>query len=138
MGFVNRLFLVLCLLAPLSGALPAFARVLSSAQIISACSMGAATCVSGAIDIKNIDDISIQAVWTGTAENGAFKLQASNDTGATVTTWTDLTGSSAVIAADGDFVWNVSNAGYRYLRLVYTKASGTGTLNATFTGKGWD
>ncbi len=84
----------------------------------------------------------IQAVFTGTP-NGTFKLQVStthkeDNQGNILTagTWTDYTGSSQAIVAAGDFAWNLSTTPYPYVRLVYTRSSGTGTLNVTINGKG--
>ncbi len=84
----------------------------------------------------------IQAVFTGTP-NGTFKLQVSTThkqdaQGNIITegTWTDYTGSSQAIVAAGDFAWNLSTTPYPFVRLVYTRSSGTGTLNVTINGKG--
>lgn len=118
----------------------AFARIKANSQIITACSM-ASNCNSTGVEISQIEDVSIQAVWTGTAENGTFKVQGSNDlvnNPSLVTHWTDQTGSSQAISADGDFMWNVSLAPFRFIRLVYTASSGSGTLNANLSGKGWN
>jgi hypothetical protein len=89
---------------------------------------------------------SIQAVWSGSSPTGTFKLQVSNDyvpvsqtnsdPANAVTSWTDYTASSYAITANGDYMWNVTVAGYCWVRLKYTFTSGTGTLNAKFFGKG--
>lgn len=81
----------------------------------------------------------IQAVFTtnGTLA-GTFKLQGSvnhNEVPYGFTpvtgTWTDITNSSYTISAAGDYMWDVQQPGYRWVRLVYTKAmSDTGVLNA--------
>src|SRR4051812_6788350 len=84
---------------------------------------------------------AIQAVWTGTP-NGTLKLQASCDAPlltsqtsngtSNVTNWTDIADSSVVIAgAAGNYMWNVTVAGYRFVRLVYVNTSSTGVLNVT-------
>ncbi len=89
---------------------------------------------------------SIQLVFTGTPD-GSFKLQVSNDIGsndlsiasATVTNWTDLAGSSTVVSASGDLMFNANNAGYRWVRLVWTNsASGSPSTitSARFNVKG--
>ena len=84
----------------------------------------------------------IQAVFTGSPV-GTFKLQISanyqEDSMGNVLnagTWTDYTGSSQGISAAGDFAWNLSTTPYPWIRLVYTRTSGSGTLNATINGKG--
>lgn len=98
------------------------------------------------LDLQNMAIGSIQAVFTG-SPNGTFKLQWSNDivpipaSGAanlasSVVNWTDYTGSSQAISAAGNFGWVLGDTGYRWIRLVYTRSSGTGTLNATACNKG--
>lgn len=90
---------------------------------------------------------SIQAVWTGAGAAGTLKLQVSNDItpvtpatadpGANVVNWSDYTGSSVTVAGPGNFEWNIVYVGFRWLRLVFTHTGGsTGTLQATFNGKG--
>lgn len=93
---------------------------------------------------------SIQLVFTGTPD-GVFKLQLSNDAGNPnaaqeadrdfkVTNWTDIGGSSQIISAAGDLAYQVENAGYRWVRLVWeatSPGSGTPTLTvARFNVKG--
>lgn len=79
---------------------------------------------------------SIQAVWTGVPV-GTFKLQISNDAGnneqssnpstANVTNWSDYTGSSQAISGAGNWAWDVTISAARWVRLVYTATSGTGS-----------
>lgn len=113
-------------------------------QIVTAGSM-AANVTSEVIDLNQVVVYAIQAVWTGGTADGTLKLQLSNqivsptpatsNPGSLVTQWTDYTGSSTVVAGAGDFMWNCNNPGYRWVRLVFTRGSGTGTLNATISGK---
>ena len=88
--------------------------------------------------LGHICNYAIQLTFTG-APNGTWKLQASNDAGqpnATseaqqyvgVINWTDIANSQQPISAAGDHMWQVENAGYRWVRAVYTRNSGTGTL----------
>ena len=95
------------------------------------------------IDLNQVVLYSIQAVFTGSPV-GTLKLQISNDivnpiaTGTQaveVVNWTDYTGSSTPVTTSGNFVWNCLDVGYRWVRLVYTPTSGSGTLNATISGK---
>lgn len=92
-----------------------------------------------AIWLGHICNYSIQLVFTGTP-NGTFKLQASNDLGGpglAPTNWTDVANSSQAITAAGDHMWQVENAGYKYVRVVYTRSSSTGSLTvANFNVKG--
>lgn len=81
---------------------------------------------------------SIQLVFTGTP-GGSFSLQASNDTGSIdathpdvsthgVMNWTDVQDSPVTVAAAGDLMYDVRIAGYNYVRVIYTRTSGTGTI----------
>ena len=92
---------------------------------------GPAMCLEGSLHF------SFQIKWTGTP-TGTLKLQMSNDIDATVTDWEDIPGSSVAIAgAAGQQVYNYSNAPFRWVRVVYTATSGSGTLSkALFSAKG--
>jgi hypothetical protein len=87
--------------------------------------------------LGHICNYSIQLVYTGTPA-GSFKLQASNDVGnidsasqavqfSGLTNWTDIASTdSGAISAAGNYLWNIQNAGYAWVRVVWT-ASGAGT-----------
>lgn len=88
------------------------------------------------VSLAHAVSYSIQLVYTGTPA-GAFKLQASNDVGqpqasgeaakyAGVSNWTDIADTSVTISAAGNTLWNVENAAYLWVRVVWT-ASGAGT-----------
>lgn len=93
---------------------------------------------SGAIWLGHIANYAIQLTFTGTP-TGTFKLQASCDPGLNVnptqvvqqselTHWTDIADSSQAVSAAGNHMWTVQNAGYNWVRIVYTRDSSTGTL----------
>lgn len=102
---------------------------------------------STAFNIERTAVIGIQAVWSGGGSPvGTLKLQVSNaapdETGSTPlnaptgATWTDVSGSSTSVSADGDYFWNIAELGARWVRLVWTRTSGSGsTLTAVATGK---
>lgn len=95
---------------------------------------------SDVFSMKRKKTAGIQAVWTGTP-TGTLKLQYSSDKGTSekgdgVTNWTDVTGSSqATGGAAGSHIWDVQT-GARWLRVVYTFSSSTGTLTVTANAKG--
>jgi hypothetical protein len=102
-----------------------------------ATSLGASANLS-AVWLGHICNYSIQLVFTGTPA-GSFKLQCSNDAGSPnasqaatlatgVTNWTDVADSSQTISAAGDLTWQVANAGYNFVRVVWTRTSSTGSL----------
>lgn len=99
-------------------------------QIALNVSMGASF-NSTVLDLDYTTDASITAVWTGSPV-GSLKLQISNDivdVGTSVVNWIDYTDSTYAVTAAGSFVWNISRANYRWLRVSYTRTSGTGTMN---------
>lgn len=97
---------------------------------------------SQAIPIDQLWGFAIQVVWTGTP-TGTFKLQASCDAPAqetqtsnggpyVITNWDDVTDSPySVAGAAGSYTWNVREPAYRFVRLVYTNASGSGTITSS-------
>jgi len=97
------------------------------------------TITSNAVWLAHIAHYSIQVVFTG-SPNGTFKLQASNDVGAkdggglsspTITNWTDIPSSSLAVSASGSSLWTISNAGYRWVRVVWTNsASSTAAITS--------
>ena len=113
-------------------------------KILTACDMSTASCTSIGTDINQLQSYAIQASFSGSPV-GTLKLQIStdqvqvgtgtNDPAVNVVNWSDYTGSSYSLSASGNYMWNVFPAGYRWVRMVYTKTSGTGSLSATFDGK---
>jgi len=87
---------------------------------------------SSSQQLTNIFGYSVQAVYTGSPV-GTIKLQASLDR----TTWNDVSNSSTAISAAGSTLWNISDVQYPYLRVVYTRDSGSGVLTVKFFGKGF-
>lgn len=107
---------------------------------------GTTTVNSAAIPVDQLWGFAIQAVWTGTP-NGTIKLQASCDAPTSTTqtssgtsavvNWTDIADSSVTIAGSaGNYMWNISSAAYRFVRVTYTNTSSTGVLSATMSAKG--
>lgn len=127
---------------------PAFAQRFAQTQIVTSGDMSAAAGInSNAIDLQQGSLAAIQAVWTGATAIGTASLQISNDNvavpaagsanpGVNVVNWSTYTGSTTSISGAGNFLWNLNNVGYRWLRLNYTSSSGAGTLNAILTYKG--
>lgn len=123
-------------------------RVYNVPNIIPAATVLNTTVNSTPMQLYEMYGFSIQAVFTGTP-TGTFKLQASNDpvyasnipAGArVVTNWTDIANSMVTVTAAGDYMWNVTDSMYNFVRVVYTDGSAgasTAVLTVcTFNSKG--
>jgi len=82
--------------------------------------------------LRDIIGYSIQFVWAGTGLTGTAVLQWSNDN----VNFTDISGSISVSGTSGSDGWIVSNPWYKYVRVSYTAAGGTGTANLRFEARG--
>lgn len=108
--------------------------------------MSLSSVASNGVDLNQLAVYSVTAVFTG-APVGTLILQIANDDvpappggaanmAVNVVDWCDYTGTSVAVTAAGKFTWNVWPAGYRWVRVSYTKTSGTGSLKTTFNAKG--
>lgn len=88
---------------------------------------------------------AITAICTGSPV-GTFKLQGSTDHGAVVpntapavdsASWNDISGSSQSISASGNVTWNFNGVFYKWVRVIYTASSGSGSVTATANAKGF-
>lgn len=87
------------------------------------------------IDSNQLLKISAQVVMTGNAA-GTVKFQASNDfvqgvalgSGAVPTNWSDIASQTVAVSAGGVFLIPQFELSYRWLRVQYVFASGTGTV----------
>lgn len=91
--------------------------------------------------LGHIANYSIQLIVSGgTAPTGSFTLEASNDAtdnAANVSNWATVSSSSIGITDNGTVFWNVSDCGYKWVRVRYTRSSGSGTISyARINGKG--
>lgn len=118
--------------------------------VINAASMAATTITSTATVLQSLSMASYEVSWTGTSPVGTLALQVSNSfalasdgTVGAAGTWTtvplelsDAEVTSIPITGNtgNGFIDVTMHAGYA-LRLLYTKASGTGALTAIFSGK---
>ena len=105
-------------------------RVVDYDKYIVAGSM-AATVTGPSTNILHTDRVGYQIVFTGTP-TGTFTAEVSNDE----TTWEPLTlsvGITAAGSADNHFIDCETAA--KFIRLVYTRSSGTGTLDVKLIAK---
>lgn len=90
------------------------------------------------VNLFSIYAYSMQVVWSGgAAPVGTFKLQGSNDPGdngsgqavSVPTNFTDITSSpQSISGSPGSILYDVVQCSYRWVRLVYTAASGSATI----------
>ena len=91
------------------------------------------------IYVYQIVVLAIQLTFNN-SPNGVFTLECSNDEFSSSTppqNWTTIKGSAQSINEDGDHTWNFENVGFRWIRVVFTRTSGSGVLlTARYNGKG--
>lgn len=91
---------------------------------------------SDAVDLTNIRSSGIQLTMAGGATAvGTISIQVSNDN----TNWTTWTNSSYTINATtgSPFYWELDSCTGLYLRMVFTRTSGTGNGTAILIGKSY-
>lgn len=118
-------------------------NLLLPVHIIVAGSMGG-NITSSPVEVKNQDNIGLQFNWTGSPV-GVFTIQISMDykqdiEGNVMVTgnWVTIPVSPSIAAAgsaDSAYV-DINQTSAQYMRIVYTRTSGTGTLDAFIDGKG--
>ncbi len=101
--------------------------------------LGSATVSSNVSNVLNQDNIGIVATWTGTSPLGVLAIQVSNDYNPDTAAgnWISLDFGSAIAISGNTGSHNVTinQLPYTYLKALYTKTSGTGTLNCSITTK---
>lgn len=116
----------------------------ASIKCITAGSMTGTAVLTGApCPMRHGDSCSFHAVWTGTP-TGTFTFEFSNDTdpvNASDLGWTGLTlpasfTSGNPVGSAAGFGFGFVPYEYRWIRVKYTNASSTGTLNVVFHAKG--
>lgn len=90
--------------------------------------------------VGHVANFAIQIVWAGGGSpDGTFKLQASCDLGkpnkaasqhSGVSNWTDITNATFAVSADGNCLFNIVDGGYQWVRVVYTRTSGTASISS--------
>lgn len=91
-----------------------------------------ANITSDVVDLSRIDGYSVYAKWTGGSAAGTIKLEVSLDD----INYVDLSGSETSVSGPGEALWEITSAFYDKVRVVFTRSSGSGTLNVQINGKG--
>ncbi len=87
---------------------------------------------SAAVDLGDLQTFAVQVDFTGADVVGTLTLQCSNHA---VGPWTTVASSSQAVTASGDHTWNVTGAGYRFVRIFWDYTSGTGNISASLVAK---
>lgn len=118
--------------------------IFSPFQVITNGDMSQTTIISLPTIIQNLSMVSYDVSWAGTAPVGTLSVQVSNTysqnaDGSTRNpgVWTSLVLSTipAVSGNSGSGFIDIDASGAYAIRLMYTKASGTGLMQATINGK---
>lgn len=109
--------------------------VLYPVLIINAGDMSAATITSLVADIMQVDSACLQINYSGSSPVGTLVVQASLDGAnyAPIPVSVGTTAAALSVAIPGatsPILISLSPTTFRYLQVVYTKTSGTGTLSA--------
>lgn len=94
--------------------------------------VGTSVIESEHVNIVNLDNISLQLDWTGNAA-GVFDILVSNDDVNYHSL--NISGLPAASGVTAGFIVNLNQIPQPYIKVTYTNASGTGTLNATIFAK---
>ncbi len=111
-----------------------------NAQIVAINALSAASSHdSDAIQASQLWGMSVQAIVSGaTNPVGTVKIQFSNDSPrVSPTNWTDISGATVSISANGVVGIPKTDLAYEWVRVVYTHSSGTGglvTVNVAIMG----
>lgn len=84
---------------------------------------------------KAFDGFALQAVISSAVSPvGSLKVQASLDQvkeGANVTNWADIPDTVTAVSAAGTVIWHFDKCHYKWVRIVYTRTSGSATLDTS-------
>jgi len=96
-----------------------------------------ASITSKSIRVFDFIGYSLLIKYSG-APTGDFKLQVATSSGEPQSSdFNDLAGSTDSVVGAGSTFYNVSDVQYTHVRFVYTRTSGTGSIDKViFSGKG--
>lgn len=107
-------------------------NVLKPIILLAGGDLSQATVTSSALQMQFLDNVSLQLNGTGTP-TGTFDLQGSLDQ----TNWVSITLPSAAAFAGSatSILMDLNQLSFPYIRIVYTRTSGSGTLTIYASGK---
>lgn len=117
-------------------------NILRQYQTITNGDMSGASITSSITNIQFLDNVGVQLNWSGSTPIGTIVVQVSadhaQDAEGNVTVagnWISLPVSISVSGNTGSGYFDLNQLSSPWIRVVYTKTSGTGTLNGYVTGK---
>ncbi len=107
--------------------------------IINAVSMGA-TITASPTNVEFLDNIGLQIVWTSANAVGTITVEGSNNyvPNRAAGSWFALSFSPVLTqpaSNNGDYGVSINQFPWSWLRVVYTRSSGTGTMTVTLSAK---
>jgi len=94
-------------------------------ELISAADAGSDVTSIG-LNVGDLTHASIQISFSSGTLNGTLTLEASNDN----TTYATISGSSQAVTSGAQHLYNITDAGFKYVRVFWDRTSGTGTITA--------
>lgn len=88
---------------------------------------------SAYFDLGGKIDFAIQVFFTGTDLAGVLTLEASIDP---ANGWVKVLDSDQAVTSSAGHIWNVTGAGYRYIRVKWVYTTGTGNIRSLIYLKG--
>lgn len=90
-------------------------------------------------DCNQICYLAIQSVVSDASSlNGVLSVQGSCDpfdSNRDPVNWTTITAHDQTITADGTYLTQLTDIGFRWFRIIWTSSAGTGSITSTFNGK---
>ena len=117
-------------------------RILRQFQTIKNGDMSQASLTSSVSNINNLDNVGLQLNWTG-SPTGSFAVQVSIDylqdefgNVQNAGNWTAISLNPSPVTSSGSPIYiQLNSISAPWVRVVYTKVSGSGTLQAWISGK---
>lgn len=104
-------------------------RIKNDDLTLSSTDLDEASITSSAVNVEHISQFAVQVVTSGT-HTGTLKVQASCDEKAP-TNWSDIPDATEAVSDGAAYLINVVDAGYNWVRVVYTKSAFTdGTITS--------
>lgn len=88
------------------------------------------------IDLRHVDFLGIQLVWTGSGAAGTFYLKGSVD-GTNYTTMKDSAGTdiSSTASGAGSQIWDIAEIAVPYAKITFANSAGDGYVSASINTK---